>query len=154
MADDHECRLDDVIAAYVLAAEAGEAPDREELLRLHPDLADDLRAFFADFSRIDRQAAALRALATPAPVPEGLRTLGDYELLEEIGRGGMGIVYKARQMSLNRLVAVKMILGTQLGTPEDVERFRREARTVATLDHPHIVPLYEVGEDQGRLFSA
>jgi len=160
-------RLNEIIAAHLEAVDGGREPDRQELLRQHPDLAADLEAFFADRDAFDRLAPTGPGVqpASPADTPTiapseqpaltpgvQVRYFGDYELLEEIARGGMGVVYKAKQISLNRLVAVKMILGGSFAGDLTVQRFRREAEAAANLDHPNIVPIHEVGEHQGQQY--
>jgi eukaryotic-like serine/threonine-protein kinase len=156
--------LDVLIAAYLEAVDAGQLPDRQELLEQHPKHADALRSFFTDHDRMNRAAAPLRLAAASdstnvageggAGALPRVHYFGDYELLEEIARGGMGIVYKARQVSLNRIVALKMILTGQLASKAEVERFYAEAKAAANLQHPNIVAIHEVGaHDNQHYFS-
>src|SRR5262245_32797001 len=100
---DREQRLDAVLAEYFKTSSTGDGPDPETLIRRHPDLANELTDFFTDYRSVNRIVEPVR---TPLPPGRLARCFGDYELLEEIARGGMGVVYKARQKSLNRLVAL------------------------------------------------
>jgi tetratricopeptide (TPR) repeat protein/tRNA A-37 threonylcarbamoyl transferase component Bud32 len=167
---ERESRLNNILAAYFDAFEQGHVEDREALLARHPDLAADLAAFFDEQEQMAGLASPLLALLQaqqwPAPhaalassgeAPADSSSLaaspipfGEYELLEQIGDGGMGVVYKARQRKLNRLVALKLIRAGALAAADDLRRFCNEAEAAATLDHPSIVPVHEVGEHAGH----
>ncbi len=160
---EREQQLERILADYLHAVEAGTAPDRASFLEQYPDLAGELRSFFRNRDAIERMAEPIKQQvpemdtigpegAASAGVGSTIRYFGDYELLEEIARGGMGVVWKAKQISLNRLVAVKMILGGSFAGDLTVQRFRREAEAAANLDHPNIVPIHEVGEYQGQQY--
>ena len=93
-----------------------------------------------------------RTVSLRKPPPGPVKRLGRYELLDRLGKGGMGVVYRARDTTLNRLVAVKMLLGSLEGDEETRERFLREARSAGELNHPNIIQIYDFGEDGGRAF--
>ena len=128
--------LDELLAAI----QSNDRNRQTELHRLHPELQD----WSGCLNALNQIAVAI-----PESLP-AVADLGGISLLQEIGRGGMGVVYKARQRDLQRIVAVKMILSNQLATPGDVLRFQTEARAAASLRHPNIVAIHEIGESDGR----
>ena len=143
--------LDEIIAEYIFAEEAGELVSRDELLATYPDYAGQLQQFFTDRDQFRRLASPLSPEAARRnDLPASVRYFGDYELLDEIAQGGMGVVYKARQKTLNRIVAVKMVLAGHLASDQDIKRFEEEAKTAATLKHRSIVPIHEVGRNHGQ----
>ncbi|MEZ6087504.1 MAG: protein kinase [Pirellulaceae bacterium] len=133
-----------ILDDYLAQLKAGQQPDREALLAEHPELAHSLQACLAGLEFIhgsgDRDVSAKR--------------LGDFEIIREIGRGGMGAVYEARQISLGRKVALKVMRFGAVSDPDAVERFQREAETVACLHHTNVVPIFAVGVENGVHYYA
>lgn len=165
-AEERDRRLAQLLAELTEQMRRGRPPDLDAVAAQHADLAAELRelwgavllaeAFVKPPSEKGKNSEATTVGFTPLgqtpDVPFSPQVFGDYDLLEEIGRGGMGIVYKARQRSLNRFVALKMILNGELATPEDLARFRTEAQAAAHLEHPNIVPVYNAGEHDGQAY--
>jgi serine/threonine-protein kinase len=154
-------RLAGILAGLVEQARQGKAPDVEDAARANPDLAGELRELWAVAAMADAFASGEDAdPALDTFVPEAARDrrnaasasgqFADYDLLEKIGEGGMGVVFKARQRSLGRIVALKMIQRGNLASASDTARFRAEAAAAAHLEHPQIVPVFEVGEHEGQ----
>jgi serine/threonine-protein kinase len=144
-----------ILDTYLAQLQAGQRPDRGAMLREHPELASALECLEAleklgpkpEDTMPDGLPYGKDVSSTVGELPRGF---GGYQLLAEIGRGGMGVVYKARQEDLDRVVAVKMILSSHLASPEQVRRFQAEARAAAKLRHSHIVPIHEVGQLNGQ----
>jgi serine/threonine protein kinase/tetratricopeptide (TPR) repeat protein len=161
-----EARLDEILTRYLSAADAGRRLAPSAILALYPDLAEELREFFADHDRVELLAAPLRAasagetpraaadtdvdIRTARPTAEMPVGIGAYQLLEEIGRGGMAVVWKGWHTQLNRTVAIKTIRPDAPTGPAALARFRAEAQAVARLQHANIVQIFEVADHDGR----
>ena len=143
--------LDDLLAECIEAAEEGRL-DLPEVIGRHPEHAAQLRRYFDNVDWMGRQGDPVRT-DPPASDLSG-RRLGDFELREVLGRGGMGVVYRARQLSLGRDVALKVIATGVLAGQQQRRRFRREAIAAGALDHPGIVPVIDSGHQEGLDYFA
>jgi branched-chain amino acid transport system substrate-binding protein len=142
--------LNDLIAGFLESVERGETSDREKLLARNPGLEEKLLAFFEQFDRIEKLASPLRKLAGITSLPHPFGTVDHYKLEGVIGEGGMGVVYKAFDLRLKRIVALKMIRTGRLASAEDLHRFHREAQAAAAMNHPNIVPIYDSADYEGQ----
>ncbi|MCI0739800.1 MAG: protein kinase [Gemmataceae bacterium] len=134
-----------ILDAYLAEIKAGRAPSKADVVAQHPELASQLEACLAGLEFIHSAESASRAHP---------QTLGDYRILREVGRGGMGAVFEAEQISLARRVALKILRFGGVSDPEAIGRFQREAETVAKLHHTNIVPIFAVGSERGINFYA
>ncbi|MFT5328254.1 MAG: hypothetical protein ACI8P0_006167, partial [Planctomycetaceae bacterium] len=150
-----EDRLDELAAEFVERYRKGESPTIADYAKQYPDLAKEICDLFPTIAQMeglkiqieqDQQPASNRGMIA-GHVP--LSQLGDFRIIREVGRGGMGVVYEAEQMSLGRRVAIKALPLLSTSQPELVKRFQREARTAARLHHTNIVPVFGVGEAEG-----
>ena len=143
--------LEELAESFLARFRAGERPSLTEISAAHPELADEIRSLFPALVEME-QAASVVGPATGPAAPGAilgkvrLESLGDYRIIREVGRGGMGVVYEAIQESLGRHVALKVFASRPRTDPRLVERFQREARAAARLHHTNIVPVYGVGE--------
>lgn len=149
----HEQLLARLLDEITNKVQSGESVQLTDYQRAYPEAAEDLAQLWgavmvADAVGKDGKSEP-RAEDVPIEIPE---SIGDYRLREELGRGGMGIVFRARQESLNRDVAVKMLLEGRWATVHDQARIRAEAAAAARLDHPNIVPVYDVGQQEGTTY--
>ncbi len=167
LAANEEAAIEIIYSEYQTLDELGQRPDLEQWLGSYPehrqrlqrlvqlhDLLDESIELAPASSKGSSKSSAhspTRSVSSADDHHTEHDTIGDYELLSELGRGGMGIVYRARQRGLSRLVAVKVLRNLD-STSSDRSRFQQEAEAIAALQHPNIVQIYEVGIDQDRDF--
>jgi tetratricopeptide (TPR) repeat protein len=152
--------LSDLISLWQLRRAEGQTVTPEELCRDRPDLLPELEQrivvleWMAESAKAIRETPPIDSAGSPraAAVPARLPDIPGYEIVGELGHGGMGVVYKARQTQLGRMVALKMILAGGMAGQDELARFRTEAEAIARLQHANIVQIHEVGEQDGRPF--
>jgi WD40 repeat protein/serine/threonine protein kinase len=147
----HRHPLEELAEEFVQRYRRGERPALTEYTTRHPELADQIRDLFPALVVMEEVGPHPANVCAAGP---RLERLGDYHILREVGRGGMGIVYEAEQVSLGRHVALKVLPAEAAAQPTRLRRFQREARSAARLHHTNIVPVHEVGEHQGTHYYA
>lgn len=143
-------RLNKLLLEYEEQRQRGTPVAPEQLCHDHPDLLEEFRKRLEELASIDRLLAQTTGSEDKGPCT--LPTIPGFEVLEELGRGGMGVVYKARQLSLGRLVALKLVLSGAHASAQDRARLRSEAEALARLRHPHIAQIHDVATHDGRPF--
>ena len=150
MSDSEPDLLERLVDEFVERLRRGESPSISIYEAAHPECAERIRDLFPAVQAMEQVALRRKGQCGPGIFPTGMpECLGDYRMIREIGRGGMGVVYEAEQASLSRHVAVKVLPPSALHRPVMLQRFEREAQTAARLHHTNIVPVFGVGEDQG-----
>ena len=154
-------RLPRAVQEYLHELESGRCPDRRQWLERYPDLAEPLGQCLDGLDLLQRAAPLAGPLSETPARPAGMANdplaaspLGDFQIVREIGRGGMGIVYEATQLSLGRRVALKVLPFAATFDPRHLQRFRQEAQAAAQLHHTNIVPVFAVGCERGIHFYA
>ena len=140
-----------ILDDYLSTIEQGKPIELDELLSRCPDLAQELTAYFDSINFLHLAARDMSGLASAtSPLDEWIgRTLGEFEIVRELGRGGMGVVYEATQVKLDRRVALKVLPLAAVFDKQQTARFLLEAQAAAQLNHPNIVPIYGVGCERG-----
>ncbi len=156
-ANSRDLRVSKVLDEYLDQLRDGAPPAVAELMARHPDLADDLHECLACLDIIHQAAPSPRqegAFVEALKAGRGTADLGDFRVLREIGKGGMGVVYEAEQLSLHRRVALKVLPFAAALDTRQLQRFKNEAQAAACLHHSNIVPIYAVGCDRGVHYYA
>jgi len=148
-----ESLLGEVAGEYFDRLTGGERPEIEDYVERYPEIAEQIRAAFPALQVVGDSRAGSELPRVDSDLA-GRKTLGDFRILHELGRGGMGVVYEAEQLSMGRRVALKVLPFAALAQDKSLQRFRNEVRAAGALNHPNIVPIHSVGEERGVHFFA
>ena len=150
----HSDLIEALVSEFIDRKQRGENPTIKEYCAKYPDLADKIRQLFPTLIMMEDLKPSLDSTHAGGGVPSTVERIGDYRILGEIGRGGMGVVYEAEQESLGRRVALKVLSERFSDDDSGLVRFQREARAAAKMHHTNIVPVFEIGQESGYIFYA